>query len=323
MAKALGEGTTSFLHGTCIFCEPWWLQLVSPDNWNVAVVERGGRIVAAAPYTYRLRLNHFRIIEMPLLTPYLGPWFQADETEYLSKRLSWEKEILTELIASLPRFASFTQNFHPSVTNWLPFYWKGFAQTTHYTYIIEDIADLERVFAGFSHAKRKNIKRAKEIVEVRTDLPPAKFYDNLMMTLAKKGKRVLYTSEFFQRFFEACYAHQAGKAFYAIDSKEIIHAAIFVVNDRRSAYYVISSIDPDFSDSGAASLLVQEAIRYYSGKVDRFDFCGHMNESIERSSREFGGKQTPYFVVSRTDSSVVNLYRAVWRLAHGGPFFGR
>lgn len=37
-------------------------------------------------------------------------------------------------IDNLPKFDYFNMNFHYSITNWLPFYWRGFKQTTRYTY---------------------------------------------------------------------------------------------------------------------------------------------------------------------------------------------
>ena len=31
------------------------------------------------------------------------------------------------------------QNFHYGITDWLPFYWEGYRQTTRYTYMLKDI----------------------------------------------------------------------------------------------------------------------------------------------------------------------------------------
>ncbi len=273
--------------------------------------------MAALPYAYRTRLGRFRLVEMPLLSPYLGPWLRSAATSYNARKVGEEKELLGGLIEQLPSFAVFCQHFHPRVTNWLPFYWRGFQQTTHYTYILEDLTDIDRVFGNFSHAKKKNIRRARTIVEVRQDMPVERFYDHLVLTLKKQGKTALYSFEVFNRIHEECYRRGAGKTFYAQDSQNNVHAAIFTVSDKQSAYYIVSSIDPDFRNSGAVALVVHEAIRYYSGRTQMFDFCGHMNERIERSSREFGGRQTPCFVVSRTDSVVVRGYRAAWKLTHG------
>lgn len=318
MTPALSEKTMKFLQDTCIFCQPWWLEAVSPGQWDVAVVERGEEVAAVLPYAYKTRLGRFRLLEMPPLTPYLGPWIRPHLSHSESGHVSEEKKLLTELIQKLPSFATFIQGFHPSVTDWLPFFWQGFNQTTYYTYIIGDLSNVDQVISNFSHAKRKNIKRARGIVEVREDLPSKEFYDNLVLTLSKKKQRALYSFNFFKKFYEACYQHQAGKVFYAIDSKNNIHSAIFIVFDSESAYYLISTIDPEFKTSGSVSLLVQEAIRFSAKRVLKFDFCGSMNETIERSSREFGGKQTPYFFVQKIPSPIVQGYRTLWKWTHWG-----
>ena len=316
MSGILDEKVVSFLKNTCIFCQPWWLQAVSPDHWDVAVVERGEEIAAVLPYTYKIGLGKYLLIEMPPLTPYLGPWLNTLAAKYYSKWLNDEHELMTELIHKFPHFAAFNQGFHQSITNWLPFYWIGFQQTTRYTYIIEDLTDLDRVFYNFSHAKKKNIKRAKNLLEVHQDLSCEDFYRNHAYTLSKQGKRISYSYELFSRIYEDCYKHDAGKIFYAIDGNNNLHSAIFTVWDKNSAYDLISTIDPDFRSSGSASLLIQEAIKYYSNKTKKFDFEGSMIKGVERSFREFGARQVPYFEVSKINSKVVQAYRTLWRWTH-------
>lgn len=300
-----------FLQETCLFFQPWWLETVSPRHWGYAVAKRGDDICAVLPYVYKKRLRKYLLLEMPLLTPYLGPWLKMPNKKYIAKGVEEEKKILYELIAKLPSYASFLHYFHYSISNWLPFYWKNFNQSTVYTYILDNIIDHDKIFANFSHAKRKNIKRAMQLVEVRCDLPSQDFYSHLSYTLSQKGKRVQYSFDFFDRFYNACYLNNSGKVFYAIDEKKKIHSVIFIVWDQKSAYYLISSIDPEFTNSGSVSLLVFEAIKYCSSKTLKFDFCGSMNETIERSSREFGGKQTPYFCITKVDSNLVKIYRAI------------
>jgi lipid II:glycine glycyltransferase (peptidoglycan interpeptide bridge formation enzyme) len=306
----------AFLAKTCVFCQPWWLDTVSPNQWDVVIVERGGEVAAALPYAYKMRLGRHVLMEMPRLTPYLGPWRRDLTSQYESRRVGEEHALFAELIHKLPKVSTFHHGFHPSVTDWLPFYWQGFEGTTHYTYVIQDLSDPDRVMGDFSHAKRKNIKRARQLVEVREDLPSREFYRHLARTLKKKGSDVAYSWEFFNRFYDACYQHQAGKAFHAVDGANNVHSAIFIVYDKKTAYYLISSIDPDFTASGSVSLLVLEAIRFLSTRTLQFDFCGSMIGTIERSSREFGGKQTPYLLVHKTPSAIVRGYRALWKLAH-------
>lgn len=82
-----------------------------------------------------------------------------------ANRLSEEKQLMTELTEQLPRFDLFRQNFHYSITNWLPFYCKGFQQTTRYTYRLSDLSDLDAVWAGFrENSGEKSARHASGVI---------------------------------------------------------------------------------------------------------------------------------------------------------------
>lgn len=127
------------------------------------------------------------------------------------------------------------------------------------------------------------------------DLPAEEFYANHLMTLEKQGERITYDFDVFKRIYDAAHRSRAAKTWYALDAKNNIHAAILVVFDRHSAYYLISTIDPGFRSSGAATLLVRDAISYVSKYTKRFDFEGSMIAGVEQSFRRFGAILTPYF----------------------------
>ena len=190
-------------------------------------------------------------------------------------------------------------NFRYNFTNWLPFYWAGYGQTTRYTYVIPNLTDLNRVFSEFNHSKRKNIKKAEKLVSVCTDLPAKELYANHVLTLSKQGEQIAYNFDHLKRIYDAAYKNGCGKTWYALDDQENLHAAIFVIFDNKSAYDLISTIDPDFRNSGAATLLVRDAIAYVSQYTNRFDFEGSMIRGVENSFRKFGARQTSYFSISK------------------------
>ena len=288
-----------------LFSQAWWLDAVAGDaSWDVCLAENDGVIQASMPYVMKTTKLGFRFLVQPPLTQNLGPWLRASDFR-IAKKLAREKDLLEALIGQLPRYDYFSQNLHYVNTNWLPFYWAGFKQTTRYTYVIEDLSDLDRVFSGFEYAKRKNIRKANQVVRVVFDLDADAFYDNHVLTLGKQGAQISYSRDLFRRIYSAAYRKGAGKTIAAFDADGNLHAALFVVRDRLSAYDLISTIDPDYRRFGAASLLVMEIIRHMSTHVNRFDFEGSMIESVERSFRQFGAKQMPYFSVSRAPSRLV------------------
>ncbi len=95
-------------------------------NWDVLIVEKGGKIVAFMPI-YIKRKYGIKYISQPKATQLSGIHIIYPENQKYERRLSYEKEIMNEIIDQLENLdiAYYQQNFHYSVTNWLPFYWRG------------------------------------------------------------------------------------------------------------------------------------------------------------------------------------------------------
>lgn len=128
----------------CIYDQPWWMDICAGggDNWDVLLYEKKGNILGALPY-YVKKSHGLRYITTPCRTQHNGVWIKYPPSGKYQTRLALEKEVMTSLIAQLEEVAHqqnivyYQQNFSPSVTNGLPFYWKGYRQTTRYTYRIE------------------------------------------------------------------------------------------------------------------------------------------------------------------------------------------
>jgi lipid II:glycine glycyltransferase (peptidoglycan interpeptide bridge formation enzyme) len=294
-----------------VFLYDWWLDAVcGPENWQIAMVWHDNEIAAFMPY-YIKKVLCFNISTMPMLTQFLGPWVNYPNELKTSKKAEFEKKLMNELIEKLPVCDHFEQNFHFSVSNWLPFYWKGYSQTTKYTYLIEDISDTDHLYSRFHSNKRNRIKKAAEQIEIKFDLDPEVFYDHHKTALSKKNKNIAYSRELFRRIHDSAVSRNSGRTIYALDKNGSIHSALFVVWSKYSAYYLINSIDPDFNNSESIALLTWEMIKYLSKKTYRFDFEGSMIESVERSFRQFGTEQKAYFNISRHNSTTYKAFRSL------------
>ena len=288
-----------------LFSQAWWLDAAAGDDgWDVVLVEKDDQILASLPYVKKKRYG-FTLLTQPPLTQNLGPWLRVDCDIKASKKLAYEKDVLQDLYAQLPRYDYYGQSWHCSRMNWLPLYWMNFSQTTKYTYILNDISNIDAVVANFEHSKRKNIKKSEKIVKIVFDVSAKDFYNNHQLTLRKQGQEISYSFELFERLYNAGYKNNAAKTIAAFDDAGNMHAALFVVWDKNSAYDLISTIDPDFRTHGAASLLIREVVKYVSQFVNKFDFEGSMIEPVERSFRQFGAEQTPYFSITKTPSRIL------------------
>ena len=85
-----------------------------------------------------------------------------------------------------------------------------------------------------------------------------------------------------------------------MDSEGRTHSALYVVWDERTLYPIISARDPELQVFGANTLLYWEAIQLAATVSRVFDFEGSMLEPVEHFVRGFGGRQTPYFAISKS-----------------------
>jgi lipid II:glycine glycyltransferase (peptidoglycan interpeptide bridge formation enzyme) len=293
-----------------IFSKDWWFDAVcGEDNWDVILFEKGGEIWASWPY-YKTKKTIFNVITMPKLTQTMGIYIKYPPNQKYYKKLSWEKEIISKMIKKLPKIDMFSQKFDYSFTNWLPFYWAGFEQTTRYTYVIEnlDITDLEKNFE--TDIRRRRRKALKVGVEVFESNDIEKFYELNKMTFERQNITIPYSFEFVRNLYEQCKENGSVKMYFAKYQNEVI-AANFLVYDDNSVYYLLGGINPDKKDLGGMDLIQFESIKFAFENGKRFDFEGSMIESIEKYFRSFGAIQKPYFGISKTNSKLLKIRKCI------------
>ena len=145
-----------------LFLQYDWMETVAkPEQWDVALVLAGNEVQGFMPYFKKRKLK-FEIITIPPLTPYMGPWIHYPDGQKEATRLSYEKKVMEQLIDQLPKTHKFIQYFHPAITNWLPFFWRDYQQSTRYTYILEDLTDSTALFENLQGNIRREINKAKK-----------------------------------------------------------------------------------------------------------------------------------------------------------------
>lgn len=306
--RAFAEGEASLP----LFLRPWWLDVTSgPDSWNVVLVLKGTEIHAALPFVDRRKMG-FRTLSQPPMTPFLGPWLR-DTNATVAKTYDRQKELMTALIEGLPPHHHYAQTWAVKITNWLPFFWQRFHQTTLYTYILRGIGDEDAVWKGLKANIKTDVRKAQGrfgiVVEHNASMED--FLALNKRTFARQGMVPPYTDSYLHGIDAACTARACRRIFIARDQEGRAHAGAYVVWDANSAYYLMGGGDPDLRNSGATSLCMWEAICFAATVSQNFDFEGSMIEPIERFFRAFGAEQVPYFKVEKTNS---RLYAVIKKL---------
>jgi len=287
-----------------IFSQPWWLDVVSgEDEWNVSIVEKGGNIFATMPYYIEKKYGQI-VIKNPKLTQTLGIYFNYPKNQKYYKKLSFEKEMIGKLIKQLPLFSKFSKSFHFNYQNILPFHWLGFESKINYTYTIENISieELEKKFE--TDIRRRRRKALNLGIDVYESDDIETFYELNKKTFIRQGVSIPYCFEFVKRVYSIVSENSAGKILFAKYEDRVI-AAIFLVYDNQSVYYIMGGIDPEKRDLGAMDLLQYESIRFALNSKRSYDFEGSMIESIEKYFRSFGSIQKAYFQVTKTQSKIL------------------
>ena len=285
-----------------IFSKDWWLDTVcGKDNWDVIILEKGGKIVATLPF-YKTKKFLFNIISMPKLTQTMGIYIKYPKGQKSYKKLSWEKELMTNAIDKLPTVDYFSQNFHYTITNWLPFYWKNYTQTTRYTYVIENI-DIDTLSQNLETDIRRRRKKADNLgIKVFESSDIEKFYELNSLTFNRQNLKIPYSFEFVKRIYEICKKNYSCKMFFAKDSEGDIIASNFLVYDKNTVYYLMGGLNPEKRNLGGMDVIQFESIKFALENNKAFDFEGSMIENIEKYFRSFGAIQKSYFNISKVNS---------------------
>ena len=298
-----------------LFFYDWWLDAVcGPENWDVvfATHPKSGEISGFLPFFEKRAAGIFSGITMPPLTMFLGPWLtKKGNSDY--RNIQIQKEVISELIDQIPKFDYFVQYCHYDFQFWLPFYWRGFRQSTAYSYVIEDINDLENVWSKIQGNRKGDIRKAQSKfgVSVTTEDNTDRLFELTEMTFRRQSISSHLSRELIDRVFDTCRSRDRCKIMTAVDREGRAHASVLIVWDKARAYYLLGGSDPKWRNSGALSAVIWEAIQQCSGTVSSFDFEGSMIEPIEFFFRGFGGVPMPYYRISKDRSILLRIVRAL------------
>ncbi len=295
-----------------IFIQDWWLDSVcGEDGWEVVIIEKNGQIIAALPYVFKNNRT-FKTIINPPLTQNCGPWLKVG-TGKKNRLLSTEYRLLSELYEQLPSHDYYCVNWSHLYKNWLPLMWLGYSQTTCYTYVIEDLSDLNEVFGNFSSSYRNKIRKASELVHVSKGMHIDDFYMINKRTFDRQSVKMPYSCPFIERHDSILADKNRREIFQAVDEMGNTHSALYLTWDDVSSYVHMVGEDPRYRSSGAGILLIWEAIKFTREvlNLNRFDFEGSMLPNVEKVRRDCGAVPVSYFRIEKFNNTLYQLLKGI------------
>jgi Acetyltransferase (GNAT) domain len=300
-----------------IFHEPWWLDLVTRGKIEMVESCEHGKVVGRM---YFLRENRYGISSsnMPAFTHFLGPMIDpgagSRQTRYLK-----ELSVTADLIEKLPRFWSVRQKMHRRVTDVVEFQAAGFATSVQFTYEIWP-GDEKIIWSAMRDKTRNAIRNGQKSYDISEDLDPDAFIDFFRSNVHSLGMTENVDLEIAQHLIRRCLEKNCGKFFLAKDHQGVNKAAIFIVWDRASCYYLLSTRAVD-STYGATAAALWAAIKFAAASGRIFDFDGVASEGAVKFYVGFGSTVSPRYIVSRSTVAYKLLREARQRFSNAGnPF---
>ena len=296
-----------------IFMHPDWLNAVcaQPENWQVLLEFESENNICAALIIHLENKKFYSRICAPHLTPHAGIWFREKLFKHIHENNFYQKKIMASLIEQMPNVTFTEIRLLPQNTDAQPFFWKNFSLGVRYTYRL-NIENRVLLLKNMNDNTRRNIKKGTTHYSVGTDFSTDIFTELLDATFNRQHKASSVTKNVWQRLERNAVITSKRLIFFATDKiTNKPEAAVYIVYDSETAYYVAGGSTEEGRKKGALYFLLWQTILNVPTSVKIFDFEGSMLPTVEPVFRGFNGEQTPYIVVRKTKNNFWRLLELI------------
>ncbi|MCE8192370.1 GNAT family N-acetyltransferase [Porphyromonas gingivalis] len=297
-----------------LYLQDWWLDAVCGfDEWMAFVLEEEGTVSGVMP-CYMPVPGH---ISMPPFTQFLGSYSFIGINEDSTTSFRTHRRVHDMLRSMLPPHKSFMVQYSKDFTDWLPYYWQGYSQTTRYTYRIDLSLGIDVVRMAIRPDAMKKIRKGERDGLRYTSATVDDLLRLCRISMSRQEAKG-FVSETLQRLAEVAIERHAGEIVGCEDSEGRLLAAVFLAHDHNTAYTIASGQIREGQGRNAGAFALYEAIwrACEMEGIHTFDFEGSMLEGVEGFFRSFGGVQTPYFRLSKGRIGLCGRLRRKWRTFH-------
>lgn len=281
-----------------IFSQGWWwdavceprfrciLQLPDGSFWPIAIVRR---------------LGIFKMHAVPPLTQHAGPYLK-------------DRKDLKSLIELIPEswLLHLNVGFKLNETEIRVAQQKGFKVIERHSHRIEDLSDLNKVFANIKPAQQRQIRKAQRTLKVVRGGDIEQLIRLQTETFRRRGMAMPFSAEKVRRLYQAIVENHAGTLISLLDTDENVMACGLFVHDHTTCYSLTHGFHKTAQNLGAGSLLQWEGIRYAAENKLIFDFEGSDIESIAKFNLSFGATPETYSRLERY-STFFRIMERLWR----------
>ncbi|WP_037353050.1 GNAT family N-acetyltransferase [Selenomonas sp. FC4001] len=283
-----------------VFEQPWWLDVVALGQWNeITVNDKNGNCIGRLPYV-KAKKYGMDYLGLPVLTQHVGPWFKLESNMKSVATLKRVKQVSEEFIRGLETTPNVDLYFHHSAQYVLPFIWAGYNVEPKFTYVIDNLENLDSIFQGMESKVRNLIKNAGKKYFITDNVSEDDLVRLVGDTFKKQGRDLPMGETVLRRLYREAFEHNAGKIIGAVNKESgQVDSVAFFLYDKHSCYYLLGGKDYEKNTAGAQEAILWEGIKFAATVSKVFDFEGSMIPGIESFFRGFGGTPKVYYRIWR------------------------
>ncbi len=275
-------------------------------DWDVVLEFNGAKkLIGVLVYHYR-RYMGFKLILTPPMTAYNGIHILYPDRKLNNyKKGHFTYKVSTALIEGLPKHSLYYQQYPFQYDNWLALYWKGYKQTTKYTYVIDTSIGKELVWDGLKHTVQKDILKAEQNCTIE-DMDMETYLVEAENAFAEKKKALPTNKEVLRRLHQnlSPSGHMYIKVAKYNPTGEYLSGQV-IVRDATTSYAIACFYKNRPEIRTTLSYIIWTCM--FDRKDQIFDFEGSILQGVEQYIRSFGGTLTPHYRIHKVDNPLLRI----------------
>lgn len=296
-----------------LMARAWWMEAVSRPagkEWGaVMATDDGGRLVGAMPYQLTRR-GPVAAMLMPQLTQLSHIWTnpEADRAEAIAATL---RELRQQMRRDRVMMAQFADRLTEDERD--AFIAAGFTLEERISLRLNDLSHVDRVEACFAKYKQRKLRKAEaEGYTLDTDLSACEFASIARQEITQLRGPMLYPPALLAELAREALSRGCCRLFCARAEDGEVAAAVMMVHDEVTAYYLVTPRSAAYSRLGAVEWVTREAIRWAAARGLAFDFEGSMDAGVARAYSAYGASVAPYAMATWHANGLVRWLARRW-----------
>lgn len=262
------------------------------------LVYREGHIELRFYYSYIKKFG-ITFLRNPALIPYAVPEWKNKPNSTSEQQRIWQMAL-----AQLPNADKVEWHWHPSCGEIKP---NNMQARMYHTRVLN--LQSNDLWKGLKPALQRQIKKGKRALTIQPCSDASVLYNMHVQSLRRQHEKPVYSLQQCEALLNYCLQKQQGTVLAAYCNQQVV-AAILVVWDNETGYYLCGGSSSVGQTHGAMSYLLWEAIQAAQGRgAKQFDFEGSRHEGIDRFFAGFGAEKIPFTVFEKKGPWFYNLLR--------------